>query len=72
MEHETPKIRRRLTDEERIARLDSQRQMIERRAVEKRRERVLEAANLIDEIEEIKDARNVLVEWLERNAGGGA
>ena len=67
---EAPKTRRTYTPEERIARLRSQEEMILKRALEKKRERVTEALGLISEIEApeggpMDEAQRGLSRWLE-------
>ena len=64
---EAPKTRRTYTPEERIARLRSQEEMILKRALEKKRERVEEALALIADINDtpVFEARNKLRAWLE-------
>lgn len=65
---ETPKTRRTYTEDERLARLDSQRQMILDRAAKKRRERIAEAAMLIRGLDEVASAHAELVRCLDKLA----
>jgi len=64
---EAPKTRRTYTPEERIARLRSQEEMILKRALEKKRERVGEALSLLGDITDkrVLEAATQLVVWLE-------
>lgn len=62
-----PKPRRTYTPAERIARLRSQEEMILKRALEKKRERVGEALSLLGDIDDkrVLEAATQLVAWLE-------
>ncbi len=64
---EAPKTRRTYTPEERIARLRSQEEMILKRALEKKRDRVGEALSLLGDITDkrVLEAATQLVVWLE-------
>lgn len=64
---DAPKTRRTYTPEERIARLRSQEEMILKRALEKKRERVGEALSLLGDITDkrVLEAATQLVVWLE-------
>lgn len=64
---EAPKTRRTYTPEERIARLRSQEEMILKRALVKKRERVGEALSLLGDITDkrVLEAATQLVAWLE-------
>lgn len=64
---EAPKTRRTYTPEERIARLRSQEEMILKRALEKKRERVGEALSLLGDITDkrVLEAATQLIAWLE-------
>ncbi len=62
-------VRRRLSDSEKIARAQSQIEMVRKRAVEKQKQRVNEALLLLDGVEgsNIVEAKARLTNWLMEN-----
>lgn len=65
MSEEPVKTRRRLSDDEKVARAKSQIEMIEKRKAEKHRERIEEARVLIQDVPGAVDAYKALGAWLE-------
>lgn len=56
--------RRRFTDAERLARIEAERVAIIRRAAEKQRERVVKARELLEEIDGLTPAVDLIDAWL--------